>query len=71
MVSGSSSKQGLGEHLLNKLTPVRLMVKLKVIVAAKIGVEVFAGDELEKIRVEAHLVAGDGVEEGRDAFVEE
>ena len=60
-----------GALLLYKLTPISLMVKLKMIVAAKVGVEVFAWDEFEEVRVEAHLVACDRVEKGRDALVEE
>ena len=44
--SGSSHRRVYTEqaHLLYKLTPVCLMVKLKMIVAAKVGVEVFAWD---------------------------
>ena len=77
-VSGSVPNEGQGRHgapghahALYELAPVRLVVKLKAIFAAKVGVEVLAGHELEQVRVEAHLVAGDGVEEGRDALVEE
>ena len=69
----TKDRQGAGdhEHILYELGPVLLVVKLEVVVAAKVDVEVLAGHELEEVRVEAHLVAGDGVEERRDALVEE
>ena len=67
-ISADGRKPG---YALYELVPVRLMFKLKVIVASKVGVELLAGYELEQVRVEAHLVAGDGVEEGRDTLVEE
>jgi hypothetical protein len=59
------------EYILDYLVPIRLMVKLVLIVSAKVRVKLFAGHELEQVRVEAHLVACDGIEEGRDALIEE
>lgn len=47
------------------------MVKLVLIVSAKVRVKLFAGYEFEQVRVEAHLFACDGIEEGRDALIEE
>ena len=58
-------------YSLNHLRPITLKVPLELVLAAKVHVELRARNELEQVRVEAHLVARNGVEEGRDALVEE
>lgn len=55
MLAPVTTEQRLRSHLRNNLVPVAIGLKLELVIAAEVGVELLFGDELKKVRVEPHL----------------
>lgn len=58
-------------HSLDNLIPIAIWLKLKLVAATEIGIQLVLVNKIKEVRIESHLISGHRVQEGRDALVEE